>query len=149
MLIPRLGDAGSPAGGHRLDGVDLLRGAAIFFVLMNHVNMRLVIADIPYGQSLPHQLLASLVWSGQYGVQIFFAVSGYLITSTSLRLARIAPLLALLLAILTALHYTQSPWFYVSEKVGGLARALSGSMETRYGRSTRILGEWMPSRWDV
>ena len=25
----------------RLDGVDLLRGLAIFFVLMNHVNMRL------------------------------------------------------------------------------------------------------------
>jgi peptidoglycan/LPS O-acetylase OafA/YrhL len=28
----------------RLDGVDLLRGLAIFFVLMNHVNMR---ADEP------------------------------------------------------------------------------------------------------
>jgi len=82
-------------------------------------------------------------------VQIFFAVSGYLITSTSLRLARIAPLLALLLAILTALHYTQSPWFHVSDKVGGLARALSGPMETRYGRSTRTLGEWTPLRWDA
>jgi uncharacterized membrane protein YeiB len=28
-------------GWTRLDGVDLLRGLAIFFVLMNHVNMRL------------------------------------------------------------------------------------------------------------
>ena len=34
-------------GWKRLDGVDLLRGLAIFFVLMNHVNMRLVIAKIP------------------------------------------------------------------------------------------------------
>jgi peptidoglycan/LPS O-acetylase OafA/YrhL len=165
VQIPRLGDVGSPAGGHRLDGVDLLRGAAIFFVLMNHVNMRLVIADIPYGQSLPHQLLASLVWSGQYGVQIFFAVSGYLITSTSLRrwrnpsgirprefyglrLARIAPLLALLLAILTALHYTHSPWFYVSDKVGGLARALAAALMFRINV---IEAQWgyLPGNWDV
>jgi hypothetical protein len=30
----------------RLDGVDLLRGLAIFLVLMNHVNLRLVSADV-------------------------------------------------------------------------------------------------------
>jgi hypothetical protein len=44
----------------RLDGVDVLRGLAILFVLLNHVNMRLLIADIPYGQSLPAQLLSSV-----------------------------------------------------------------------------------------
>ena len=69
----------------RLDGIDLLRGAAIFFVLMNHVNMRLRLGHVPYGQTLPHQVLSTLVWSAQYGVQMFFAVSGFLITSTSLR----------------------------------------------------------------
>jgi hypothetical protein len=31
---------------------DLLRGAAIFFVLMN-VNMRLRLGHVPYGQPLP------------------------------------------------------------------------------------------------
>jgi len=31
----------------------LLRGLAIFFVLMNHVNMRLVIAKIPYTANIP------------------------------------------------------------------------------------------------
>jgi uncharacterized membrane protein len=30
----------------RLDGVDLLRGLAMFLVLMNHVNLRLVSADV-------------------------------------------------------------------------------------------------------
>jgi peptidoglycan/LPS O-acetylase OafA/YrhL len=69
----------------RLDGVDLLRALAIFFVLMNHVNMRLLIAKVPYLKGLPHQLASSLVWNGQQGVQIFFAVSGFLITSTTLR----------------------------------------------------------------
>jgi peptidoglycan/LPS O-acetylase OafA/YrhL len=37
----------------RLDGVDLLRGLAIFLVLMNHVNMRLLSADVPYANGIP------------------------------------------------------------------------------------------------
>ncbi len=61
----------------RLDGIDLLRGLAIFFVLMNHVTMRLLGAHISYTHGLPRQLVSSLVWNGQYGVQIFFAVSGF------------------------------------------------------------------------
>jgi len=96
----------------RLDGVDLLRGLAILLVLLNHVNMRLVLAHIPYGAALPPFLLSMLVWNGQTGVQIFFAISGFLITATSIkrwrdlsglrpldfyriRFARIAPLLLL------------------------------------------------------
>ena len=102
----------------RLDGVDLLRGLAIFFVLMNHVNMRLVGAKVPYTAGMAPQVEMSLVWNGQFGVQMFFAVSGFLITSTTLRrwgsvgkvnvkefyqlrFARIAPLLLLLLAVLS------------------------------------------------
>src|SRR6202012_2178408 len=69
----------------RLDGVDVLRGLAILFVVLNHVNMRLVIAQIPYAVGFSRPLVASLVWNGQFGVQMFFAVSGFLITSTSLR----------------------------------------------------------------
>lgn len=56
---------------NRVDGIDLLRGLAILFVLLNHVNMRLVIAKIPYGEMLPHRLLNDFVWNGQRGVQIF------------------------------------------------------------------------------
>ena len=98
----------------RLDGVDLLRGLAILFVLLNHVNMRLVIAHIPYWTGLPRSLLSVIVDNGQRGVQMFFAISGFLITSTSIRrwgdlsrvrvldfyrirFARIAPLLLLLI----------------------------------------------------
>jgi hypothetical protein len=48
----------------RLDDVDLLRGLAIFFVLMNHVNVRLQIAKVPYtrGDSRPTGFLACLEW---------------------------------------------------------------------------------------
>jgi peptidoglycan/LPS O-acetylase OafA/YrhL len=68
-----------------MDGVDLLRGLAICFVLMNHVNMQLLGAKVSYTQGLPRQLVSSLVWNGQFGVQIFFVISGFLITSTTLR----------------------------------------------------------------
>ena len=46
----------------RLDGVDVLRGLAIFFVLMNHVNMRLLGAKsaLHQGSSAPARLLARL-----------------------------------------------------------------------------------------
>src|ERR1700719_4109348 len=125
----------------RLDGIDLLRALAIFFVLMNHVNIRLLIAKVPYLKGLPHQLSNSLVWNAQFGVQIFFAVSGFLITSTTLRrwgslsrvrvrdfyllrIARIAPLLLLLLALLSVLHFAQISDYVVPAKTGGLGRAL-------------------------
>src|SRR5258706_2914051 len=129
----------------RLDGVDILRGLAIFFVLMNHGNMRLFIAHVPYTRGIPDQLAASLVWNGQYGVQMFFAVSGFLITSTTLRrwgalsgiglrdfyflrFARIAPLLLFLLAMLSALHAAGLRDFVVSAKTGGLGRALLAAL---------------------
>lgn len=151
--------------GQRLDGVDLLRGAAIAFVLMNHVNMRLVIAGIPYGRSLPRQVLDALVWNGQYGVQIFFAVSGFLITATSLRrwqfpcairprefyrlrFARIAPLLILLLVILSLLHFTGSKWFRVPAKTGGLGRALFAALTFHVNVLESRRG-YLPGNWDV
>ncbi len=149
----------------RLDAIDALRGLAIFFVLMNHVNMRLRIARIPYAEGLPHQLVSSLVWSGQYGVQIFFAISGFLITSTAirrwgalpnvnprafylLRFARIAPLLLLLLAALTALHLAQMPNYVVPAKTGGLPQALFAALTFHINVLEAQRG-YLPANWDI
>jgi len=149
----------------RLDGVDILRGLAIFFVLMNHVNMRLFLAKIPYTQGLPSQLVSSFVWNGQYGVQIFFAVSGFLITSTSirrwgslsmvsmrdfyaLRFARIAPLLLLLLAVLCTLHAAGLKDFVVSDKTGGLGRALIAALTFHVNILEAHRG-YLPGNWDI
>jgi peptidoglycan/LPS O-acetylase OafA/YrhL len=149
----------------RLDGVDVLRGLAILFVLMNHVNMRLFIAKIPYTQGIPDQLASSLVWNGQYGVQIFFAVSGFLITSTSLRrwgslaglnagdfyalrFARIAPLLFLLLAVLSALHVAGLKDFIVSADTGGLGRALLAAVTFHINVLEARRG-YLPGNWDI
>jgi peptidoglycan/LPS O-acetylase OafA/YrhL len=149
----------------RLDGVDLLRGLAIFFVLMNHVNMRLFFAKVPYTKGLPEQLTSSLVWNGQFGVQIFFAVSGFLITSTALRrwgsvarvnvrdfyvlrFARIAPLLLLLLVILSVLDLVHVGNFVVSQSVGGLGRALFAALTFHVNLLEASRG-YLPGSWDI
>ncbi len=158
--------SGNPARSWtRLDGVDLLRALAIFFVLMNHVNMRLLSAKVPYLRGLPHQLVNSLVWNGQFGVQIFFAVSGFLITSTTLRrwgslsrvsvrdfyllrFARIAPLLLLLLAVLSLLHISHLQDFVVPAKTGGLGRALVAAL-TFHVNILEARRGYLPGSWDI
>jgi len=154
-----------PRSWERLDGVDILRGLAIFFVLMNHVNMRLVIAKMPYTEGLPEQLVSSLMSNGQYGVQMFFAVSGFLITSTSLRrwgslsnvsvrdfyalrFARIAPLFLLLLAVLSTLHAAGLKDFVVSEKTGGLGRAVIAAL-TFHVNVLEAQRGYLPGNWDI
>jgi peptidoglycan/LPS O-acetylase OafA/YrhL len=148
-----------------MDGVDLLRGLAIFFVLMNHVNMQLLFAHVPYTRGLPKQLVSSLVWNGQQGVQIFFAVSGFLITATSLRrwkslsqvsvadfyrlrFARIAPLLLGLLAVLSVLHLAQVKHFVVSQETGGLGRALVAALTFHINWLEAQRG-YLPGSWDI
>ncbi|MCU1225620.1 MAG: acyltransferase 3 [Edaphobacter sp.] len=149
----------------RLDGVDLLRGLAIFFVLMNHVNMRLLGAKVPYTHGLPQQLVSSLVWNGQFGVQIFFVISGFLIASTTLRrwgslaqvnlrdfyllrFARIAPLLLMLLAVLSALHLADIAGFVVTQKTGGLGRALLAALTFHINFLEARRG-YLPPSWDI
>ena len=149
----------------RLDGVDLLRGLAIFFVLMNHVNMRLVGAKVPYTVGLPPQVELSLVWNGQFGVQMFFAVSGFLITSTAmrrwgrvarvnvkefyqLRFARIAPLLLALLVVLSVLHFAGAKGYVVSPKTGGLGRALVAALAFHINWLEAARG-YLPASWDI
>jgi peptidoglycan/LPS O-acetylase OafA/YrhL len=149
----------------RMDGVDLLRGLAICLVLMNHVNMQLLGANVSYAQGLPRQVVSSLVWNGQFGVQIFFAISGFLITSTTLRrwgsvssvnvidfyrlrFARIAPLMMLLLLILSVLHLAHVKGFVVAEKTGGLGRALAAALTFHVNLLEARRG-YLPASWDV
>ena len=149
----------------RFDGIDLLRSLAIFLVLLNHVNIRLRMAKVPYLQHLPDRLGHAIAWNGQYGVQIFFALSGFLIMSTSLRrwgppakfhpldfyrmrFARIVPLLLTLLAILSALHFLQLPDFQIKPKFGGLLPPLFAALTFRINIFEAAHG-YLPGNWDI
>lgn len=149
----------------RVDGIDLIRGLAIFFVLMNHVNIRLLLAKVPYTHGIPKQLVSSLVWNGQFGVQMFFAASGFLITTISLRrwgalakisvrdfylmrVARIAPLLLLLLVVLSAFHFAGVPGFVVQARQGGLGRALLAALTFHVNLLEARRG-YLPGPWDI
>ena len=127
--------------------------------------MRLLSAHFHYTAGLPHQLVTSLVWQGQPGVQIFFAVSGFLITTTTIkrwgalekvrpqgfyliRFARIAPLLLTLLALLSLLHAIHMKNFIVSEEQGGLGNALFAALTLHVGFLEASRG-YLPANWDI
>jgi peptidoglycan/LPS O-acetylase OafA/YrhL len=163
--MPKMDQEAPARSWSRVDGIDLLRGLAIFFVLMNHVNMQLLFAHVPYTRGLPKQVVATLVWNGQQGVQIFFAVSGFLITTTSLRrwkslaqvsaadfyrlrFARIAPLLMALLAVLSVLHLAHVEHFVVKPESGGLGRALVAALTFHVNLLEARRG-YLPGSWDI
>jgi len=108
--------------------VDGLRGAAILGVLVLHFTLGCGLRDSPLGTWLPRWLLGGLTLNGNYGVTMFFVVSGYLITSNSLRrwgdlhridarafyasrAARILPPLGVVLAVIVALGCLGVPYF--------------------------------------
>jgi peptidoglycan/LPS O-acetylase OafA/YrhL len=146
----------------RLDGIDLLRGLAIFLVLLDHVHIRLALAKVAYVRPLIAHFIAG---NGEPGVQIFFAVSGFLITSISLRrwsplseirvrhfyalrFARIAPLFFLLLAVLSGLHYAHVPNYVVTARTGGLGRAFLAAV-TFHINVLEARTWYLPGNWDI
>jgi peptidoglycan/LPS O-acetylase OafA/YrhL len=150
---------------HRLDGIDVLRGISIFAVVILHINLRIRLAKTVLGMALPSQLVTALAWNGQNGVTIFFAVSGFLITTTALRrwkrldqinlrdfyllrFARIAPLLLLLLAVLSVLHLAHLPGFTIRPQQGTLGRALFAALTFHLNWFEAQRG-YLPGNWDV
>jgi peptidoglycan/LPS O-acetylase OafA/YrhL len=112
----------------RFDGVDVLRGFSILSVVLLHIWLRMRFAGFGIGHWLPQWVAYRIFRNGDNGVTVFFAVSGFLITLTSLRrfgtlagmqaarfyrirFARIAPLLLLVLAVLSVLHLMHADGF--------------------------------------
>ena len=148
----------------RVDGIDVLRGLSILAVIILHINLRLRIAKT-FGQHWPSFLVSDIGWNGRYGVIVFFAISGFLITTMCLRrwnslenislkqfyilrFARIAPMLLALLAVLSVLHLSGVPYFTIRPQVSTLPRALVAALTFHVNWLEAAHG-YLPANWDV
>ncbi len=122
-------------------------------------------AHITLAPNLPHWLSYALFRNGNNGVTVFFAISGFLITLTSIRrfgslaamrplvfyrirFARIAPLLLTLLAILSILHLTHAEGFRIPLRTTTLPRALFSALTFHLNWLEAAHG-YLPANWDV
>lgn len=75
-----------PAATPRFDTIDMMRGYSILAVVLLHTWLRLYFAGYDVRRpALPHMVPHLLFGNGVNGVTVFFAISGFLITLTSLR----------------------------------------------------------------
>ena len=149
----------------RLDVIDTLRGGSILAVILLHINIRMRLAGFPFQSHFPPWLFHLVFTNGNNGVSVFFAISGFLITTTSLRrfgslenvnvrtfyrtrFARIAPLLLLVLFILSLLHVAQAPGFYIQPAESTLPRALFAALTFHLNWLEAVRG-YLPPNWDV
>lgn len=156
---------GSSFGSSRLAGVDVLRGLCVLLVLLNHIKLRFLLNDFPVRDALPARMERVLFWSGHYAVVVFFVISGFLITSLSLRrwgslaavkvgnfyrmrFARIAPCLLLLLLILTTLALAGASDFVIRPERASLSRALAAALAFHLNWLEGHHG-YLPGGWDV
>ncbi|MFP3742636.1 acyltransferase [Achromobacter sp. SIMBA_011] len=134
----------------RDDAIDMLRGLSILLVLLHHFNIAYPLRDTALAGVIGWPLLHAIARNGNYGVTIFFVISGFLITRNALerwgslnairpapfwrlRLARIVPTLALTLLAVDALALAGLPLF----------ANRAGSAVSLWTANAAALGAWM------
>lgn len=112
----------------RDQGIDLLRGIAVFLVIIHHFHIAYHLDKSAFSFLIPSYFLNQFINNGYYGVTILFVISGFLITAKSLaryhelgkidlhqyylfRFARIIPPLLLALAIISIFNLAKIPVF--------------------------------------
>jgi len=149
----------------RVPGIDLLRGLCIVAVVLHHINLRIHFRDSSLGQMIGPAANRVLFWNGYYGVRMFFVISGFLITTWSLkrwgslsqlhrrqfylmRFARIVPCLAALLVLLSVLDRMGVPRFTINTQHTSLGRALLAALTFHVNWLEARTG-YLPAAWDV
>lgn len=149
----------------RVRGIDLLRGLCIIAVILNHINLRIHLNGSSFGKWIGSSANDALVWNGHYGVRVFFVISGFLITTWSLkrwtelrrlnlrqfysqRFARIMPCLVGLLALLAVCDRIDVPRFTINTQHTTLAHALFAALTFHINWLEARTG-YLPAAWDI
>ena len=156
-----------PLAPPRFDTIDLLRGVSILAVILLHISIRFGIAGFHVTQGLPRWFASFVFRNGGNGVTVFFAISGFLITYTSLqrfgslaamrarvfyriRFARIAPLLLLVLAVLSLLHFLHVDGYVIHKPHASLPGALLSALTfTLNWYEAAHMKSYLPACWTV
>ena len=151
----------------RFDTIDLLRGLAILAVILLHIYIRFFFEKVRVMDLLPPWLGHLVFRNGGNGVTVFFAVSGFLITYTSMRrfgsladmrarvfypirFARIGPPLLLLLALLSLLHLFHIEGFVINKAHASLPGALFSALTFTLNRYEAVhMKSYLPACWTV
>ncbi|QHN05491.1 acyltransferase [Granulicella sp. WH15] len=149
----------------RFDTIDLLRGLSTLGVVLLHASLWLSSHGSKVGESLPRWLRYVVFSQGGNGVSAFFAISGFLITFISIRrfgslaelrlgtfyrirFARIFPLLAVLLLVLSVCHLTGAPNFWIPPNTGTLRQAIFAALTFHLNWFEAAHG-FLPPPWTV
>lgn len=108
--------------------IDILRGISIVLVMLLHYCLAYRLHLSPLSEWIPVQTLRTIFFNGNYGVSVFFVISGFLITTNirrrygalaeadvihfyKLRLFRLYPSVVLALVVITVLGLAGLPKF--------------------------------------
>ncbi len=150
---------------HRIDSIDFLRGLAIIAVILLHINLIIPFNKSAIGQLFAPALYKIVFWSGYYGVIIFFVISGFLITTSSIkrwgslknvkydqfyliRFARIMPCLIGLLIILALLDRMGIEGFVIDPEQASLGQAVFSALTFNLNWLEAKTG-YLPAAWNV
>ncbi|MFW7268401.1 acyltransferase family protein [Gluconacetobacter sp. Hr-1-5] len=161
--------ADAPCGTGTLDGrnpgIDLVRGASILLVVSHHMALRIPLAKTGLAGIVPLPILRLFSWFGAEAVSLFFVVSGFLVTSHTIRrwsslstldprafyarrLARIAPCLLALIGLLTLLDLLGVPDYVITRADQSLPRAIVSALAMHLNWYEGHTG-YLPGGWDV